>query len=199
MRVIVGTRKLESTNYNLIKTRLCDFIPVLSTTMNDNTSITQPKHANCLPAMPFLLPTTTNAENDILRPRVPVMFITVLNYKWMTTHHQRLTKMTCTTAQLVYDLANICTVSMFLISHYQWWYDTALHGNDRYDTISIKISRIAIWYDTIQQCSDILTRALLACRNVALLLVYTTPLKQVTKLFCYVSNMAAAGLISEQS
>jgi len=40
---------------------------------------------NCLPAMPFLLPTTTNAEKDVLRPSVPVMFMTVLNYQNMTT------------------------------------------------------------------------------------------------------------------
>ena len=39
------------------------------------------KLTNCLPAMPFLLPTTTNAEKVTLRPSVPVMFMTVLNYK----------------------------------------------------------------------------------------------------------------------
>jgi len=42
---------------------------------------TNNKLTNCSPAMPFLLPTTTNAENDTLRPSVPVMFMTVLNYK----------------------------------------------------------------------------------------------------------------------
>ena len=39
------------------------------------------KPTDCSPATPFLLPTTTNAENVTLRPSVPVMFMTVLNYK----------------------------------------------------------------------------------------------------------------------